>query len=86
MLSFRLRRGFRSAQKFLRALSVFSVAESLGGVESLADHPARMTHASLPAEERTALGITDDLIRLSVGIEDKADLIEDIRNALAAVS
>ncbi|MCS4540179.1 MAG: PLP-dependent aspartate aminotransferase family protein, partial [Thaumarchaeota archaeon] len=71
---------------FLRALRVFSVAESLGGVESLADHPARMTHASLPDEERKALGITDDLIRLSVGIEDKADLTEDIRNALAAVS
>ncbi len=86
MLSFRLRRGFKSAQKFLRALKVFSVAESLGGVESLADHPARMTHASLPDEERAALGITDDLIRLSVGIEDKVDLLEDIRNALAAVS
>lgn len=86
MLSFRLRRGFRSAQKFLRALKVFTLAESLGGVESLADHPARMTHSSLPDEERLALGITDDLIRLSVGIEDKADLLDDIRNALGAVS
>ena len=61
---------------------MFALAESLGGVESLVDHPAIMTHASVPAEERAALGISDRLIRLSVGIEDVTDLLADLDAAL----
>jgi cystathionine gamma-lyase len=60
------------------------LAESLGGVESLAEHPARMTHSSLPKRERVQMGITDDLIRLSVGIEDVRDLLDDVTRALEA--
>ena len=67
--------------KFLEKLKVFTLAESLGGVESLANHPALMTHASIPAEKRAELGITDDLVRLSCGIEDVEDLIADIEQA-----
>jgi cystathionine beta-lyase/cystathionine gamma-synthase len=70
------------AAKFLERLRVFSLAESLGGVESLANHPATMTHASVPADRRAYLGITDGLIRLSIGIEDEADLLEDLERAL----
>ena len=70
------------ARRFLERCSVFALAESLGGVESLVDHPAIMTHASVPVEERAKLGISDTLIRLSVGIEDVADLIEDLDQAL----
>ena len=62
-------------------MKVFTLAESLGGVESLANHPALMTHASIPAEKRAELGITDDLVRLSCGIEDVEDLIADIEQA-----
>ena len=65
-------------------VEVFSLAESLGGVESLIEHPAIMTHASVPAEQRAALGISDTLVRLSVGVEDVADLIGDLDGALAA--
>jgi cystathionine beta-lyase/cystathionine gamma-synthase len=68
---------------FLEKLNVFTLAESLGGVESLANHPALMTHASIPEEKRKEIGITDDLVRLSVGIEDAEDLIEDLKQALA---
>lgn len=82
MLSFRIKGGFRAASRFLKSLRVFALAESLGGVESLAEHPARMTHASIPLKERTKMGISDDLIRLSVGIEEKEDLLEDIEGAL----
>jgi cystathionine beta-lyase len=71
------------AIRFLENLKVFTLAESLGGVESLANHPALMTHASIPAEKRAAIGITDDLVRLSVGIEDIDDLISDLENALS---
>ena len=71
------------ARRFLERCRVFSLAESLGGVESLVDHPAIMTHASVPAEERGKLGISDTLIRLSVGIEDCDDLIADLDAALA---
>jgi cystathionine gamma-lyase len=70
------------ARRFLERCEVFSLAESLGGVESLVDHPAIMTHASVPAEERAKLGISDTLIRLSVGIEDCDDLIADLDAAL----
>ena len=78
---------FASAKKedailFLEKLKVFTLAESLGGVESLANHPALMTHASIPEDKRTAIGITDDLVRLSVGVEDADDLIEDLKQAL----
>ena len=67
----------------LQNTELFSLAESLGGVESLIEHPAIMTHASLPAEVRQNLGIADSLIRLSIGIEDVEDLIEDLEQALA---
>ena len=69
--------------RFLEHLKVFTLAESLGGVESLANHPAIMTHASIPEDKRKEVGITDDLVRLSVGIEDIEDLIEDLKQALA---
>ena len=77
---------FKSAKKsdsidFLEKLKVFTLAESLGGVESLANHPALMTHASIPAEKRLEVGITDDLVRLSVGVEDIDDLLADIEQA-----
>jgi cystathionine gamma-lyase/cystathionine beta-lyase len=67
-------------------MKYFSLAESLGGVESLICHPARMTHGSIPKEEREKRGVTDGLLRLSVGIEDVEDLIDDLRSALEAVS
>ena len=73
---------YEAAQNFCNALSIFQIAESLGGVESLVCHPATMTHASVPKEFRDRLGITDGLVRLSVGIEDIEDLLEDIKNAL----
>jgi cystathionine gamma-lyase len=75
--------GLAEARRFLERLEIFALAESLGGVESLADHPAIMTHASVPPGQRRALGIGDALIRLSVGIEDVADLIADLDHALA---
>ena len=82
MLSFRIK-DFNKEQtiKFLEKLHLFTLAESLGGVESLCGHPATMTHASIPIEEREKSGVTDSLIRLSVGIEDVDDLIEDLKNA-----
>jgi cystathionine beta-lyase/cystathionine gamma-synthase len=70
------------AARVIERLQVFTLAESLGGVESLACHPASMTHASVPAERRAAIGLTDSLVRISVGIEDPADLIADLRQAL----
>jgi cystathionine beta-lyase/cystathionine gamma-synthase len=72
----------KPARIFAESLKIFALAESLGGVESLVDHPAIMTHASVPQAERKKLGITDGLIRLSVGIEDEQDLIQDIQQAL----
>jgi cystathionine gamma-lyase len=84
MLSFGLKGGLRDARKFLGRLRVFAVAESLGGVESLAEHPALMTHASVPAEQREMLGIGGGLVRLSVGIEEPEDLVADVKQALAA--
>jgi cystathionine gamma-lyase len=71
------------ARRFLERCQIFALAESLGGVESLIEHPAIMTHASLPPEKRAALGIGDALVRLSVGVEDEADLIADLEQALA---
>ncbi len=77
--------GIDESRRFLETLNVFALAESLGGVESLVDHPAIMTHASVPKEQREMLGITDNLVRLSVGIEDCEDLIADLSRALEAV-
>jgi len=83
MISFTTSEGtLESAVKLVEKLHVFTLAESLGGVESLAGHPASMTHASIPKEEREKTGVVDSLIRLSVGIEDAGDLIEDLKNAL----
>ncbi|MDR2205174.1 MAG: cystathionine gamma-synthase [Flavobacteriaceae bacterium] len=79
MVSFTFKSGKKEdAVKFLEQIKIFTLAESLGGVESLANHPAMMTHASIPAEKRLEAGITDDLVRLSVGIEDVEDLIEGL--------
>lgn len=69
-------------QKFLAALKYFPLAESLGGVESLIDHPASMTHAAIPRAEREKIGLSDGLFRISVGIENTDDLVSDIQNAL----
>ncbi len=74
--------GKRTVLRFLRRLKIFTLAESLGGVESLVDHPATMTHASVPKAQREAHGVTDGLVRLSCGIEDPADLADDVRAAL----
>nr|WP_297306477.1 cystathionine gamma-synthase [uncultured Flavobacterium sp.] len=83
MVSFTFKSGAKAdAIKFLENLKVFTLAESLGGVESLANHPALMTHASIPAEKRAEIGVTDDMVRLSVGVEDIEDLIADIEQAL----
>jgi cystathionine beta-lyase/cystathionine gamma-synthase len=82
MVSVELKATVEQAKQVCSSFSVFSLAESLGGVESLIDHPASMTHASIPAEERRRAGLQDGLIRLSVGIEDQADLIADIDSAL----
>lgn len=83
MMTFVIKGGLESADRFLRRVRIFALAESLGGVESLIEHPAIMTHASVPKETREKLGISDGLIRLSVGIEDARDLVEDLRQALA---
>jgi cystathionine gamma-lyase len=82
MITFFIRGGLTEARSFLEKVRLFSLAESLGGVESLIEHPAIMTHASIPAETRKALGIHDNLIRISTGIEDFADLKADLEQAL----
>ncbi len=78
-----LRGGLEAARRALERCRLFALAESLGGVESLIEHPAMMTHASLPPQTRASLGIGDGLIRLSVGVEDVEDLIADLRHALS---
>lgn len=84
MVTFTFKSGEKAdAIKFLEKVKVFTLAESLGGVESLANHPALMTHASIPEDKRKEIGISDDLVRLSVGVEDAEDLIADIEQALA---
>ncbi len=85
MVTFVLKGGIKETRAFLESVRIFSLAESLGGVESLVNHPAIMTHASVPVETRTKLGISDSLIRLSVGIETQEDLIRDLEQALAKV-
>jgi cystathionine gamma-lyase len=82
IVSFYIRGGIAESRRFMESCRLFALAESLGGVESLVDHPAIMTHASVPASAREALGITDSLIRLSVGVEDVDDLIADLDAAL----
>ncbi|MEZ4226735.1 MAG: cystathionine gamma-synthase [Polyangiaceae bacterium] len=84
MISVELEGGESEARAFLSALRIFTLAESLGGVESLAEHPAIMTHASIPREVREQTGITDSLVRLSVGLEDVEDLWRDLEGGLAA--
>ena len=84
MITAILKGDLASTRRFLEHCKLFALAESLGGVESLIEHPAIMTHASVPAEQRAALGISDTLVRLSVGVEEAEDLIEDLENALAA--
>jgi cystathionine gamma-lyase len=85
MISMHLATDLGGVRRFLERLRIFALAESLGGVESLAEHPAIMTHASLPSQIRAALGIDDGLVRLSVGVEDLADLESDLRQALEAI-
>jgi cystathionine gamma-lyase/cystathionine beta-lyase len=82
VVSCELRGGSEAVDSFLRRLEVFSLAESLGGVASLAEHPATMSHASMPKDYRDRVGITDELVRLSVGLENIDDLIDDLRRAL----
>jgi len=84
VISFVLSGGLPAAQRFLGALKLFTLAESLGGVESLVEHPAIMTHASVEREIRERLGIVDGLIRLSVGIEHPEDLLADLNTGFAA--
>ena len=85
MVSFELKGGLEAARKFVKGLKLFALAESLGGVESLCDHPAIMTHASVPPEERAKLGISDGLLRLSVGIESSGDQLLDLEHAFAGL-
>jgi cystathionine gamma-lyase len=82
MITMRLKGGLAESKHFLERCRIFALAESLGGVESLVEHPAIMTHASLPAHVRQQLGISDSLVRLSVGVEDVEDLAADLRQAL----
>jgi cystathionine gamma-lyase len=86
MISIRVKGGEAEARQFLKSVKVFTLAESLGGVESLIEHPARMTHLSVDPKVKEELGITDNLIRLSVGIEDVTDLKADLDQALKTIS
>ena len=85
MISFTIKADFETVKTFATVTELFILAESLGGVESLINHPASMTHSSIPKEEREARGITDSLVRLSVGIENVDDLLIDLRQAFAAI-
>jgi cystathionine beta-lyase/cystathionine gamma-synthase len=82
VVSFRIKGGLKESNDFFRKLKIFQLADSLGGVESLANYSALMTHDYFPKELREKIGVTDNLIRLSVGIEHIDDLLEDLRNAL----
>jgi cystathionine gamma-lyase len=85
MITIFIKGGIKESKKFLKAVKIFALAESLGGVESLIEHPAIMTHASVPKKVRQEIGLTDNLIRLSVGIEHVDDLIDDLVNALTKI-
>jgi cystathionine gamma-lyase len=80
-----LKTDLAGTKRFLENTSLFSLAESLGGVESLINHPALMTHASVPKEKRDELGVGDSLVRISVGVEDLRDLIDDLQFAFEAI-
>jgi cystathionine gamma-lyase len=80
-----LKTDLAGTKRFLENTHLFALAESLGGVESMINHPALMTHASVPKEQREALGVTDSLVRLSVGVEDVRDLIDDLQFAFEAI-
>ncbi len=84
VVSFEMKTGIKGVNSFLKKTRIFALAESLGGVASLAEHPATMSHASMPKEYRDRVGITDELVRLSVGLENIDDLTEDLRQALGA--
>ena len=84
MLSFRIKGGHAAAERFCQKTKIFVLAESLGGIESLCEVPASMTHAGIPKEQREAAGVYDDLVRLSCGIEDAEDLKADVLQALEA--
>ena len=85
MVTIVLKTDLAGTRHFLENTHLFALAESLGGVESLINHPALMTHASVPKEQREALGVTDSLVRLSVGVEDVRDLIDDLQFAFEAI-
>ena len=85
MVTIVLKTDLAGTRRFLENTHLFALAESLGGVESLINHPALMTHASVPKEQREALGVTDSLVRLSVGVEDLRDLVDDLQTALEAI-
>lgn len=82
MLSFRLKGGAAAAERFCQSTKIFTLAESLGGVESLCEVPSAMTHMGIPKEQREAAGVFDDLVRISCGVEDEADLVADVLQAL----
>ena len=84
MLSFEIEGGVSSVRRFIEAVKIFTLAESLGGIESLVSHAATMTHASMSPEARSVAGISDSLIRLSIGLEHEADLVADLAHALEA--
>jgi cystathionine gamma-lyase len=82
MLSFRIKGGHAAAERFCQYTQIFTLAESLGGVESLVEVPSAMTHAGIPKDQREAVGVFDDLVRISCGIEDAEDLKADVLQAL----
>jgi cystathionine beta-lyase/cystathionine gamma-synthase len=82
MISFELKGGMEAGKRCMETVELWSLAQSLGGVESMVTHPASMTHQDVPVKQRLALGITDGLVRLSVGIEDVEDLIEDLERSM----
>ncbi|PIX32962.1 MAG: methionine gamma-lyase, partial [Bacteroidetes bacterium CG_4_8_14_3_um_filter_31_14] len=85
MISFGLKRGFEGAKKLMNNVHLALLAVSLGGIETLIQHPASMTHAKVSKDDKQKAGITDDLIRVSVGIEDSKDIIEDLKQGLEKV-
>jgi methionine-gamma-lyase len=85
MVGFEVHGGAEAGKKLMNAVGLWSLAENLGSVESLITHPVTMTHAAVPRDERVAAGITDGLVRLSVGLEDVEDLIEDLDSALRRI-
>ena len=85
MITFYIKGDFEAARVFLESVELFTLAESLGAVESLIESPAIMTHASIPRARRLELGLDDNLVRLSIGVEDKDDLVADLARALDAI-